>query len=174
MRDKLVILLNANDLQASTWVTLTQTGLVSEAAICTADVLSSAQVGREIIVLVPTEEVLLLKVAMPVMPRAKLLQALPFALEDQIIADLDTQHAVPADEIIDGKVTAAVVAHAKMQLWLDQLKPGKRLCSRFPVLLIITWLNLRMNWRMTKAQICCKVDTRLKRIGLKKQKNPLH
>lgn len=122
MRDKLVILLNANDLQASTWVTLTQTGLVSDAAICTADALSSAQIGREIIVLVPAEEVLLLKVAMPVMPRAKLLQALPFALEDQIIADLDTQHAVPADEIIDGKVTAAVVAHAKMQLWLDQLK----------------------------------------------------
>lgn len=122
MRDKLVILLNANDLQASRWVTLTQSGLVSEAVLCTADALATVQMDRDVIVLVPTEEVLLLKVLMPVMPRAKLLQALPYALEDQIIADLDTQHVVPADEINDGKVTAAVVSHANMQLWLDQLK----------------------------------------------------
>lgn len=121
MRDKLVILLNANDLQTSTWVTLTHNGMVSETAVCTAEALASAQIDRDVIVLVPVEDVLLLTVAMPAMPRARLLQALPFALEDQIIADLETQHIVPADEIIDGKVTAAAVSHTNMQSWLNQL-----------------------------------------------------
>ncbi len=121
MREQLIIFLHSLNLTQSVWVTATADGLLSRPVVCAHDSLAAAQENREIIVVVPAEDVLLLSVNLPGMPRSRLLQALPFAVEEQLIADLDTQHIVPAAIPAEGSMIAAVVAHVKMQLWLDQL-----------------------------------------------------
>lgn len=83
--------------------------------------INEQQQSNDVIVQVPSEDVLLLSVNLPDMSRARLMQALPFALEEQIIGDLDEQHIVVVGDIIAGNVPVAVVTHHKMRLWLDQL-----------------------------------------------------
>src|SRR5207253_4151131 len=51
----------------------------------------------EVIVMVPAEEVVLTSANLPKMNRSQLAKALPFALEDQVIDDVDILHFVYAD-----------------------------------------------------------------------------
>ncbi len=77
--------------------------------------------GRDLVVLVPTEEVLLTSVTVPTQSRQKLLQAIPFALEDQLTSDIEDLHFVPGDRQADGSCPVAVVEHTRMRAWLDAL-----------------------------------------------------
>lgn len=75
---------------------------------------------KEIVVLVPGEDVLLTKAVLPNLSKNKLLQALPFALEEQLIADVEQLHFVPLMKDQEETVIA-VIAKEKMQSWLNQL-----------------------------------------------------
>lgn len=121
MVKKLVILLDQSDLSASMFVSVTTDGIISAPSYCTAEALADVKSAGEVIVLVPSAAVLLLAVTLPVMPRAKLLQALPFALEEHLVGDIETQHIVPLSDAVGGEVSAAVVSHETMRLWLDQI-----------------------------------------------------
>lgn len=74
--------------------------------------------GRRIIVLVPSEHVLLTHVDLPIKNRQKLLQAAPFALEDQLAEDIESLHFALGPHDATGRVTVAVVTHAQMDEWL--------------------------------------------------------
>ncbi|MEO7432881.1 MAG: type II secretion system protein GspL, partial [Dokdonella sp.] len=76
--------------------------------------------GSEIVVLVPSEDVLLTDVRLSARNRAQLLQALPFAIEDQLLGAIEDQHFAAATGNGDS-VGAAVVAKATMTKWLDHL-----------------------------------------------------
>ncbi|WP_136163422.1 type II secretion system protein GspL [Sphingomonas flavalba] len=71
-------------------------------------------------VLVPTEQVLLSLVPLPLPSRAKRLAALPFALEEQIAEPIDAVHVALGDAVGDGRWLAGVVRHAVMCDWLAQ------------------------------------------------------
>lgn len=77
---------------------------------------------NEIIVIVPAEDVLLTSVALPKLSRARLLQALPFAIEEQLIDNLSELHFAIADTQSDGTVPVAIVAKQKIEHWLTYLK----------------------------------------------------
>ncbi len=77
---------------------------------------------KKVIVIVPAMDVLLTQLQLPTMSRTRLLQAIPFALEDQLIADVDTLHFVAGERAANGDLPIAVVAKEKMQHWLMQLK----------------------------------------------------
>lgn len=74
----------------------------------------------EIVVLVPAEDVLLTETRVTTRSAAQLLQAVPFAVEDQLLGALEDQHFAFAPGA-DGHVGVAVVARARMQAWLAAL-----------------------------------------------------
>ncbi|MEO5626496.1 MAG: type II secretion system protein GspL [Dokdonella sp.] len=89
----------------------------SEAGTPPASVLADS---GEIIVLVPTEDVLLTEVKLSARNRAQLLQALPYAVEEQLLGSTEEQHFAAAQGAGD-TFGAAVVAKEKMRAWLARL-----------------------------------------------------
>lgn len=73
------------------------------------------------IVLVPTEDVLLLAVDLPLANASQRRAALPFAVEDRIAEPLDTVHIVLGGASGPGTYLAAVVRHDVMAGWIDTL-----------------------------------------------------
>ena len=121
MQEKLIIYLHANDLTEPSWAVLNGDGTVRQSAY--RDAASGlAQIAEDkiIIVIVPQEEVLLTSAQLPKMPRSRLLQAVPYALEDELIAEVDTLHFALGENTSD-HLPIAVVAHEKMRQWLDVL-----------------------------------------------------
>lgn len=78
-----------------------------------------AEPGGPATVLVPTEQVRLLAVDLPLSTRAKRLEALPFAIEDQIAEPIDSLHVALGAEIAPKRYLVAVVRHAVMAAWVD-------------------------------------------------------
>ncbi len=116
MSDRLLLRL-AHDGSLS-W--LRASGAVRAAAVAgtpPADVLGAAD---EIVVLVPTEDVLLSTTQLAARNRTQLLQALPYAIEDQLLAPAEELHFA-ASRSVDGHVGVAVVARATLRGWLERL-----------------------------------------------------
>jgi len=115
MQEKLFIYLHAHDLTKPSWGTTSYTHLGETES------LSHIATDREVIVIVPAEDVVLLSIKFPKMSQSRLLQALPFALEEQFTADVQDLHFAVGHYQQTGDVPVAVVAHAKMQQWLSLL-----------------------------------------------------
>ncbi len=82
-----------------------------------ASVLGSA---AQIVVLVPAEDVLLIETRVTARSAAQLQQAIPFAVEDQLLGAVEDQHfAIQA--MAGDKVGVAVVARTRLQEWIDTL-----------------------------------------------------
>lgn len=83
---------------------------------------AASEVGdREAIVLVPAIEVLTLSADIPARG-ARLLAALPYALEDQVADDVDELHFAAGRRAADGKLPVAIVRHARLEAWLERLE----------------------------------------------------
>ncbi len=76
---------------------------------------------RDVIVLVPATEVLTLAAEIPA-KGARLLAALPYALEDQVADDVDDLHFAAGRRDSDGKLPVAVVRHDRLTAWLQGLE----------------------------------------------------
>ena len=132
INEKLII-----ELQTSLFALISQDDAVE---VCTipphAESLSVMAEGKEVILLVPAFDVSLMQVHLPKMNRTRLLQALPFALEDQLVSEIDTLHFVPQRTEINDSIAVALVSHQKMQQWLSELeqlkiKPDQLISSVF-------------------------------------------
>ena len=77
--------------------------------------------GRPVIVLVPATETLTTVVNLPVRAGAKLMAALPYALEEQVAADVETLHFAAGDRRESGARPVAAIARATLDAWLEQL-----------------------------------------------------
>ncbi len=82
------------------------------------DALSDVGHAR-VIVLVPAERLTLTKVDLPVRQASRLLQAIPFALEDQLAEDVDKLHFATGARQSDGSTPVAVVSVEQMHSWLE-------------------------------------------------------
>jgi general secretion pathway protein L len=90
---------------------------VSERGVPPAAVLADA---GEIVVLVPAEDVLLTEVKLSARNRAQLLQALPYAVEDQLLGAVEDQHFAASQGGGD-QIGVAVVAKGTLRGWLERL-----------------------------------------------------
>lgn len=77
--------------------------------------------GHRVVVFVPAADVRLARVKLPASRNAKLMQAVPFALEDQVADDIDTLHFAVGPRQTDGSHPVAIVAHARLRSWLKVL-----------------------------------------------------
>lgn len=69
------------------------------------------------LVLVPTEDVLILAVDLPIANRSQRLAALPFAVEDQVSEPIEGLHAALGAELSPNRYLAGVVRHDRMTHW---------------------------------------------------------
>ncbi|HHJ80842.1 MAG TPA: type II secretion system protein GspL [Candidatus Tenderia electrophaga] len=77
--------------------------------------------GQRVIVLVPGEDVLLCRAEVPGQKQRLLAQAVPYALEELLIDDVEEQHFALGASRGD-QVNVAVVSHTRMQQWQAQLQ----------------------------------------------------
>ena len=77
--------------------------------------------AQRVVVLVPSEPVLMLE--MPGLPgaRAQALKALPFALEDRLAGNVEDQHFAAPDRLDGARIPVVVVARATLRGWIDRL-----------------------------------------------------
>jgi len=75
-----------------------------------------------IVVFVPTVDVLLASVKVPVKGQQKLAQATPYALEEQLIDDVESMHVAIGSQDSEGIVSTAVVSQSRMKTWMERLK----------------------------------------------------
>jgi len=76
---------------------------------------------RKIVILVPASKVLRLNVRIPLKGNARIRQALPFALEEQLAGDIDKQHFAFSKKDEKGELPVAVVSRVQLRHWLDLL-----------------------------------------------------
>jgi len=77
--------------------------------------------GKRVIALVPGTNVLRAFVDIPIRNHAKLMQAIPFAMEDQLAGDIEELHFAAGKRDVNGRVPVAAVQRLKMDAWLEQI-----------------------------------------------------
>ncbi len=88
-------------------------GALSEAALAVRE--------RAVIVLVPASDILTVSADIPA-KGARLLAALPFALEDQVADDIENLHFAAGARQADGSIPVAVVSRQKLAGWIARLE----------------------------------------------------
>ena len=76
----------------------------------------------QVFVYVPGRDVLVTRVSLPGSNRKNLISALPYALEDNLLDDVDKLHCVLGPKVSDGKYIAAITDKLKMLTWMELLK----------------------------------------------------
>lgn len=123
MQEKLIIYLHAHSPTNPDWL------IINEEGVCSGQVTRGEPVelagyakNRHVIVIVPAESILLTSVVLPKMNRQCLLKAVPYALEEQLVDDVEKLHFATADFNEQGELAVAIISHASMQQWLDLLR----------------------------------------------------
>jgi len=77
----------------------------------------------EILVIVPAAEVLLTEAALPSLSPYRLRQALPYALEEQVLDELEHLHFAPGPyQTAQGSLPVAIIKKTRLEQWLDHLQ----------------------------------------------------
>jgi general secretion pathway protein L len=78
--------------------------------------------SRRTLVLVPAAEILITSVNIPTRNRQRLLQAIPFSLENELTEDIDKLHFAASNMGSDNITPVAVVAKGRIEAWLEKLE----------------------------------------------------
>lgn len=91
--------------------------------------------SARLIVWTPGAETFLTTAQLPTHTRAKILQALPYALEDQLLGEPDSMQFAYRP-LADGRLAVAVTARERVQVWQEQLQAaGLRPIAMAPITL---------------------------------------
>ena len=117
MSEYLVIRLGDSTEQLAQWLAVDSTGARKSELYSGLLAEAVAEIGhREVIVLVPSVEVLTTSVEIPV-KGAKLNAALPYALEEFLADDVENLHFAAGTRRSSGKTPVSVVSHENMESW---------------------------------------------------------
>jgi general secretion pathway protein L len=87
----------------------------------------------------PAADTLLTHATLPTRSRRKIMQALPYALEEQLLGEPELQHFAYVAEA-DGTLAVAVTARERIQTWTDALaRSGIRPGAMSPATLMVPW-----------------------------------
>ncbi len=122
MADSFVLNLPAAPDSPVSWIVVDQHGAPVETPGSGPLAEAATQVGdRRLIVLCPATNVLRVNVSIPLKGMAKIRQALPFALEEQLAGDVERQHFACEKARDDGLIPVGVVETLLIESWLSQL-----------------------------------------------------
>jgi general secretion pathway protein L len=124
--NRILIAFRSHDTTHADWVISSEEGNILQ-TIMHGELknIAAAIQGAEVTIVIPAQDVLLTQTTLPKLSRHKLRQALPFALEDQLIDDVSELHFAVADYQDDGTIPVAIISKAKMQTWISALKDLK-------------------------------------------------
>jgi len=120
MKSQLIIHFHHDD--TISWFSTNQKGhLVNQAEHVSLDAIPLH--FKHIIVLIPTTSLLLTNAIIPSKQQQKIVKAIPYALEEQLIDDIDTLHfAIGKKDNQTAQIPVAVIAKNTLQIYLDKLK----------------------------------------------------
>ncbi len=78
--------------------------------------------GKAIVVLVPSEDSLVTSITMPTQQRRQQLKAVPFAVEEQLVENIEDVHFAIGKRDSEQKLPVVALSRKKMSLWLDILE----------------------------------------------------
>ena len=118
MSEHLIIRLDSADADHASWVVVDESGAQITTPVSGApSTVGDAARNRRVILLVPADAVLRTAANIPVKGQAKILQALPFAMEEQLADDIEELHFAVGRRDDDGTVPVAVVRRKHMDAW---------------------------------------------------------
>ncbi|NLO78738.1 MAG: type II secretion system protein GspL [Xanthomonadaceae bacterium] len=98
----------------------------------------AARLRRPLVVLAPAADVALFSTPLPRLSRQRAARAVPYALEDQLVEDVEDLHFALGQRNARGELAVAVVAKAQMQAWLDAFaEAGLEVEQIYPELLAL-------------------------------------
>ena len=122
MAEFLVIRLNADENAPASWIAVDDAGTRRTPPVIGPLNEAYKDVGdREVIVIVPAGETSTLTCDLPA-KGARLRAALPFALEEQVADEIENLHFAPGTRRPGGNLPVVVVAHDKLDRWLERLQ----------------------------------------------------
>jgi general secretion pathway protein L len=136
------------DAESASWLRLAEDGAVAASGHGPLSEVKAAAAGYRLVVIIPAEEVLLCRAAVPVQKRRLLAQAVPYALEDQLAADVETLHFA-FGQVVNDEVAVAVIDRALMDGWLARLREA----SLNPYALVAE--TLLLPWQEGAWQLAC-------------------
>ncbi|MDR2877033.1 MAG: type II secretion system protein GspL [Chromatiales bacterium] len=107
--------------QVCEWITTSDHGL-GETMRGSLEEASAVCAGMRTIFLAPAEDMLITTVDVPARNRQRLLQALPYALEERLAQDVEDMHLVPGTRRSDGIVPVVAVDRVRFERWLTILR----------------------------------------------------
>lgn len=123
MAEIVVIRVASDHGQEAEWIVVDDNGTRRSAPAAGTLAEAAADVrNRPVIVLLPATDILTTTVDLPVRGGARLNAALPYALEEQVAADVDEMHFAAGDRRDSGVRPVAAVARATLDGWLEQLE----------------------------------------------------
>jgi general secretion pathway protein L len=121
--EKIIVYLHNTDLSRLSWAIINDADILQKLTPeGDLQALTEAAAKREVIVIAPPEDVLLLAAKLPKLNRQRMIQALPFALEDQLLTDISELHFAIGDYQTDNTLPVAIIAKAKIEAWINTLK----------------------------------------------------
>jgi len=122
MSEFLVIRLAPPAPASARWMLVDENGQVLQAGTPDLGEAAAHAEGCKIIGLAPAPDILRAAVELPVSSRAKLLQALPFAMEEQLAEDVELLHFAAGRSDADGPLPVAVVRKDRVSQWREELQ----------------------------------------------------
>lgn len=107
------------------WAVIDGSGALLSAGDGSLDDAAALTEGKRVIAVAPAASVLRLSAAIPLKGAAKIRQALPFALEEQLAADINSQHFAFTKAGEDGRIPVAVIANDLLGDWVERLKAAE-------------------------------------------------
>ena len=126
----------------SYWLTMQDGRIASE--IKHGDlVAAAADIGGEnVIAYIPGIDILLTRVALPAGRKSQLRNALPYALEENLIDDVDELHCALGPQLDTGKYVAAITRHDKISYWHQLLlSTGLHIQALLPDFLLLPYTS---------------------------------
>lgn len=129
--------------------------------------------GAHLVGMVPATDVTLASVTLPPVKRGQQRQAALFALEDQLIDDLDELHVAQGERASDGTLPVAVVRRARLEGWLETLSQHHLRPEQLRVdLLLLPWAEGEWSVLWEDAGVSVRTGT-ARGIGFEPEQWPL-
>lgn len=157
--NRILIYLHATQSPQMSWVMLDEHNKILESVYQgNIDEFKNPANDAEVFVIVPSQDIILSEVTLPKLSKQRLLQAIPFALEEHLIDDVETLHFAWKDYLANKTLPVAIVSHVKMTEWLDFLKTLNVTPQAFiPSVFLLS--NDSPNWHVNTSQGECLVRT---------------
>ena len=99
------------------WIRINSKGIQDSGVV---DTLEELRVkGQRCVAVVPGEQVNTRRMQLPIRNRQKLMAAIPFAIENSLVSQVDDLHFTVLNSSADNQVTFAYVSRDLMQSWLQ-------------------------------------------------------